>query len=117
MMVDDDDVHTARARLAERLNAGGAAIDGHQQRGAALGQRPHGFDIRAIALKQPIGNVDERLDAAEAKKPRQQRRRGGAVDIVIAENRDGFVAHDGIGKPLRRFRHAGEHVRIGHRRA
>ncbi len=114
MVIDDDDVHAERARLAQRLNAGGAAIDGHQQRGAALRERAHGFDIRAIALEQAIGNVDDGIDAAEAQVARQQRRRGRAVHIVVAENRDEFVADDGVSQAFRRLRHAGEHMRIGH---
>ena len=102
-------------RFGKRLDAGGAAIDGDQERRAARGERAHRLDIRAVAFEQPVGNVDERLDAAMAQKPRQQRRRGRAVDVVIAEDRDRLAAHDGVGKPLRRFLHAGEHVRIGHR--
>ncbi len=115
MMVDDDDVHAAGARFVKRLDAGGAAIDGDKEGRAALGQRAHRLDIRAVAFKQPVGNMDQRLDAAMAQIPRQQRRGGSTVDVVIAEDRGCLTAHDGIGKPRRRFLHAGEHVRIGHR--
>ena len=104
-----------RARFAQRLDAGGAAIDGDQQRRPALGERAHRLDIRAIAFEQPVGNVDQRLDAALAQKARQQRRRCRAIDVVVAEDRDALAAHDGVGEARRRLRHAGEHVRVGHR--
>ena len=45
----------------------------------------------------------------------KQRRRGRAIDIVVAEDRDRLAAHDGVGEARRRLLHAGEHVRIGHR--
>ena len=51
MMIDDDHVDAQRARLGERLDAGGAAIDRHQERGAARRQRPHRFDVRARSLR------------------------------------------------------------------
>ena len=86
-----------------------------EQRRAALGERAHRLDIRAVAFEQAVGNVDDRLDAAVAQKARQQRRRGRAVDVVIAENRDALAAHDGVGDARGRLRHGGEHVRIGHR--
>ena len=99
----------------KRLDAGGAAIDGHQQRRAARGQRPHRLDIRAVAFEQPIGNVDDRLDAAVPQKPRQHGGGCRAVHIVVAENRDALAARHGIGDARRRLRHGGEHIRIGHR--
>ena len=115
MMIDDDDVHAERFGFAQRLDAGGAAIDGHQQRRAARGERPHRLDIRAVAFEQPVGNVDDRLDAA---KPQEARQHGGgcrAVDVVVAENRDALAARDSIGDARCRLRHGGEHIRIGHR--
>ncbi len=64
MVIDDHDIESPRFRLGEWRDAGCAAIDANEQRRAALGQRAHGFDIRSIAFKQPVGNVDNRLDAA-----------------------------------------------------
>ena len=88
MVIDDDDIEAELLGLGQRLDTGGAAIDADQKRRAALGERAHRFDIRAIAFEQPVGNVDDRIDAAMAQIARQQRRRGRAVDVVIAEDGD-----------------------------
>ena len=115
MMVDDDHIHAACFCFAQGLDTGGAAIDGHQKRRAARGQRAHRLDIRAIAFEQPVGNVNQRLDTAG---PQEARQHGGgrcAVDVVVAENRDALAARHGIGDARGRFRHGGEHIRIGHR--
>ena len=101
-------------RFRQRLDTGGAAIDGHQERRAARGERSHRFDIRPIAFEQPIRNMDERLEAGMPEKARQQRRRSGTVDIVIAEDRDRLAAHDGVGDPAGGLAHSRKHMRIGH---
>jgi len=52
-----------------------------------------------------------------AQVPCQQRRRGRAVDIVVAEDRDLFSPCRGIRDTLRRGFHLGHGVRIGHQLA
>ena len=88
VMVDHDDRHAETFCFGERLDAGGAAIDGDEQRGALCGQRTHGFRVGPVALEDAVGNVDQRIKPAMAQMPGQQRRRGRAVDIVVAEDRD-----------------------------
>ena len=107
MMVDDDDVHAERLRFAQRLDAGGAAIDGHQQRRAARGEVPHRLDIRAVAFEQAVGNVNDRFDAAKPQEPRQYGGGCRAVDIVVTENRDALAAkswHRRCARPLPAWR-------------
>ena len=70
----------------------GAAIDRHQERRAARGERAHSLDIRAVALEQAVGDVDQRLDAGLAQEAREHRRGRCAVDVVVAEYRDGLAA-------------------------
>ena len=89
-------------RLGQRLDAGRAAIDRDQQRRAALGERADRLDVRAVALEHAVGNVDHRIEAAVAQKARQQRGRGRAVDVVVAEDRDALAAHDRVGDARRR---------------
>jgi hypothetical protein len=113
-MVDDHHVDTELFRLLQRLDAGRAAINTDQEGGAALRQRPHRFHVRAIAFKQAVGNMNKRVEAALPQIACQHRRRCCAVDVVIAENRDTLAAGHGIGDPLRRRLHGGEHQRIGH---
>ncbi len=62
-------------RLGERIVAGGPAIDRHQQRRAAAGERADGLDIRAIAFENPVGNVDERRQPAMAQESARASRR------------------------------------------
>ena len=114
MVIDHDDGHAELLRFGQRLQTGGAAIDRHQQRRALARQRPHRFGVGAIALEQPVGNMDQRIEPAMAQMPGQQRRRGRAVDVVIAKDRNFFAAHGRIRDALRRRLHLRHGVGIGH---
>ena len=116
VMVDDDGLHAEPRGLGERVMAGGAAIDRDEQRRATLGERTHGFDVGPIALEQAVGNVDERREPTVAQEARQRRRRGRAVDIIVAEDRDLFAALDRVRDARRRSRHAGKRIGIWHQR-
>ena len=52
--------------------AGGAAVDGDQQRRAAAGERAHRLDVGAVAFEHAVGDMDQRLEAAVAQEARQQ---------------------------------------------
>ncbi len=54
-------------------------------------------------------------EAALAQIARQKRGRGGAIDVVVAENGDAFAARHRVGDAFRRLLHGGQHMRIGHR--
>ena len=114
VVIDDDRLEPEPLRLGERVRAGGAAIDGHEKARAFLRERPHRLDVGPIALEQPVGNVDLGLAPGVPEKPREQRRRRGAVHVVIAEDRDALAADDGVGDARRRDLHAGDHVRVRH---
>ena len=104
MMIDDHGIDAQRSRFRERLDAGGAAIDGYQERSAACRERANRIDVRTVALEQPVGNVDQRLDTGLAQEARQERGRGCAIDVVVAEDRDGFAAHRSRRQSARRPR-------------
>ena len=114
VMVDDDHGHAELARLRQRLEAGGAAIDGHQQRRALGCETAHRLDIGPVAFEDAVGNVDQRIEPAMAQMPGQQRRRGGAVDVVIAEDRDLLTACGRVRNAPRRRFHLRHGVGIGH---
>ena len=114
MMIEDHDIHAERTRFQQRHIAGGAAIDRDQQRHVFFGKAFDRVDIRAVALKDAIRNMHDRIKAALPQIAGEQRRRGGAIDIIIAEDRDLFTAHDRIGDPRAGRRHVGQHRRIGH---
>lgn len=88
MMIDHHHGHAKAPGFRERLDAGGAAIDGDEQRRALCRQPANGLDVGAVALENAIGNVDQRIESAMPQVPGQQRGRGGAVDVVVAEDRD-----------------------------
>ncbi len=114
MMIDDDGGETQSQGFRQRLVAGGAAIDGDQERGARGMERADRLDIGAVAFEHPIRNMNDRIEAAMAQEPRQHRRRAGAVNIIVAENRDLLAARDSLGQARGGRRHVGEHARIGH---
>ena len=87
-----DDVEAEPPRLGERLDAGGAAIDGDEQLRAAPGERADRLDVGAVAFEDAVRDMHDRLGAAEPQEARQQRRGGGAVDVVVAEDRDLLAA-------------------------
>ena len=74
MMIDGHHIETQRLGLHQRLDAGGAAIDGDQELRALFGKRADRFGVRPIAFEQPVGNVDERLEPAMAQEFCQHRR-------------------------------------------
>ena len=57
----------------------------------SLTKRLDGGGVRAIAFKQTIGDVDPRRHFVVRQKSLQKRRRAGAVDVVIAEDRNGLL--------------------------
>ena len=100
MMVDHHHVEAELARLRERLEARGPAIDGDEQSGALLGERADRFGVRAVALEQPVGDMDHRRQAAMAQEAREQCRRCRAIDVVVAEDRDRLAVLDRVGEAL-----------------
>ena len=117
VMVDDDDRHAKLPRFRQRLDTGGAAIDGDEQRGALSSQRAHRLDVGAIALEDAVGDVDQGIEPAMAQMPGQQRRRGRTVDVVIAEDRDLLGARGRIRNAPRRRLHRRHGMGIGHQLA
>ena len=114
VVIEHDHVHAKPARLGQRLDAGGAAIDGNQQRRAAAGERADRLDVGTVAFENPVGDMHDRLAAADPHEARQQRRRGRAIDVIVAEDRDLLAAQHRVRQPLRRLLHRGDGVRVGH---
>ena len=96
MMIEDHNVEAELLGFYERCVAGCPAIDGDQKLGAAFGKGADGVDVRPVALEDPVGNMHDRIEPAVAQIARQQRRGGGAVDVVIAEYRYAFAVDNGM---------------------
>ena len=108
VMVDHHYVHPEALRLRQRLDAGGATIDRDQERRAFVRKAAHGFDVRAIAFEDAVRNMDQRIETRVAQMPGQQRRRGGAIHVIVAENRNLLTARRRICDPL------GGHFHVRH---
>ena len=76
------------------LDGGDAAVNGDDELRALLVERADGELVQPIALLQPAGDVGDAAvePALPAEKVRQQRGRGDAVHIVVAEHDDLLAA-------------------------
>lgn len=117
VVVDDDHVDCRVAGGVERVECLRAAIDRDDQRGAFAGEADECFARRAIAFEQAVGDVGAGFDAEIAQDEHHQRGGGGAVDVVIAEDRDLFAGLHGVGEALGGAVHVAEDRRVGHERA
>ena len=114
MMIDHHRVEAELLGFTERFQAGGAAIDGHQQLDAALGEGADRVDVRPVAFENPVGNMHQRIEPAVAQIAREQRRRSGAVHVVVAEDGDALLARDRPRQPRGGSRHVGQPLRVRH---
>src|SRR5690606_25859720 len=58
MMVDDHDIEIMPTRRLDGLEAGGAAVDGDEQRMAGLSKAAHRLRVRPVSFEDAIGNID-----------------------------------------------------------
>ena len=75
-------------------------------------RRSKADDVRAVALAQAIRHVDPRSAPDSGEEPRQQRRRGRAVDVVVAEDGDRLAVAHGANEPLHRGVHIAQMGRV-----
>ncbi len=78
------------------------------------GEGGHRLDVGAVAFGHAVGDVDERLAAASPEIFADERRRAGAVDVVVAEDRDLFAALDRDAQARGRGLHVGQDEGVGH---
>ena len=76
-----------------------------------------GLDIRPIAFKNPVRNVNHGIEPMSAEKTAHQGRRTRTIDIVIAKNRDLFTFADSLCKTGRAHLHILQEGGIGQHRA
>ena len=107
MVIDHHRVEAELLCLAQRLHAGRAAIDGDQQLDAALGEGADRLDVRPVALENPVGNMHQRIEPAMPQIAREQRRSGGTIDVIIAEDSDALLARHRLREARGRRLHVG----------
>ena len=113
VVIEHDRVQAAVAGRFHRVMGGRAAIDGDEQAGAPFPQGADAGGGRAVAFGQPVRHVKKRLALHPMQEPEQQRRRTGAIDIVIAEDGDGLASLHRLGKPQRGALHMRKRTGIG----
>ena len=113
VVVADDDVEAGLGRRLQRREGLGAAIDGDDQIGARSLERDQRIAGRAVALHQPVGDVGAGIETEPAQQQDQQGGAGRAVDVIVAEDGDRFLAFDGVGEPRCGLVHVLEDGRIG----
>jgi hypothetical protein len=114
MVVENDDVEPEPCGLLERLEADRPAIDGDDEIGPLRLKLPHRFDIGAVALADPIGDVDERLAPDFLEIFAEQGRRTGAVDVVVAEDGDALAMLERVCEPRGGGLHVDHLARVRH---
>ena len=117
MVVHDHNVDAAFCRNFKRFETGRSAVHRDDQARAVIDERGNGFGVRPIAFGDAVGDVDARLQPVAGQEAVKQRRRGGAIDVIVAENRDALACGDGARQPLRRLVHIGQRRWIGAQRA
>jgi hypothetical protein len=114
VVIENDGIEAEALGFGQGLNARGPAIDRDEDVGALLLQRPDGVDIRAVTLRDTVGDVDGIVQPAGAKILGEERCAAGPIDVIIPEDRYLLVAHHRIAQPGGRSLHIGEPVRIRH---
>ncbi len=111
-MVGDDQIDRQFARAARRLDAPDAAIDGNHQR-HAIGMQPvEGLGLQTVPVFQPVGKKVHDVGAEHFERAAKDDRRGDAVAIVVAVNRDALVPLNRGEDPLHRRSHIREQPRV-----
>jgi len=99
--------------LGQSIKGHRATVDRHHQAGALLAQPDQRLARGAIALKQAVRDVMPRFMPQHPQQADQQGRAGCAIDVVIAVDRDLFLAFDRIGEARGGHVHVAEDGWVG----
>ena len=88
VVVGHHDVHAGGAGGGHLVHGGDRAVGGQEQARPALGQPLDGAHREAVAVLGPAGQEPVAVRAQRTQDPDQDRRRGHAVDVVVAVHRD-----------------------------
>ena len=116
MVVDHHHVEADLLGAGQGLVGRRAAVDRDHQFDTRLADAAERGRRRAIALGQAIGDIDGQFLALGAKPPDQLRGAGGAIDVIVSEDRHRAVGDQGVDKNLGGQIHVYETRRIGKQR-
>ena len=114
-MIDHDHLEATGGSEVERGERGRAAIEGHDQPAALRREPLQRLRVGAVALGQSVGHVDPREALDRAQIAGEQRHRGGAVDVVVAQQPDWLAGDHGVGQALDRAVEIEQMGRVGQR--
>src|SRR5687767_14300614 len=97
-MVNHQNVDLAVTRALQGGKAGRAAIDADDQAGAAVDQAVDRLRVGAVTLKNAVGDVDAGRAAERGEDAVEECRGGGAVHVVVAEDRHLPPGGDRVGE-------------------
>ena len=116
MVVDDDHFRAGGVGRGDGGLCGGAAVDGEDEARAIFDKAGKRLGARAVAFRQPIGNIGRGRLPMRAKKALDQSDRSRTVDIIVAEHGDRLSCPDGGCKALGRLLHVLQACRIRQQR-
>ena len=102
VMVGDDHVEPARARLGDLGDGRDAAVDGEHEPAALVGEPLERAAADAVALVEAARQVPVDVGAELAQQQHGERRRGDPVDVVVAVDADPPARGDRRADPLAR---------------
>ena len=117
VVVDHDHVEPGLGGVVERVEGADPAIDGDHDGHVLRREDAHGGAVRAVALAQAVGDVDRGRLGDGLEEAAEQRGRGGAVDIVVAEDGDRLSRLDRAGEPRDGRLHVAQVERVGQQAA
>ena len=91
MVVHHNHIEAGVGSVLERVEGADPAIHRDDHLHVLRGQHAHGGGVRAVALAQAVRDVDGRRMGDGLEETAEQRSRGRAVHVVVAEDRD-FLA-------------------------
>ena len=104
-MIGYDDVDSGLPRRLNRLVRGYAAVHGHDQLNALLGEGTDPLRVEAIPLLQTIRNVVDRIQPCMTQKVDQDGRAGQPVDVVVSIDENPFFLFDRLEESIHRPTH------------
>ena len=96
-MVSNQGVDAARAGGGDGFVAAGAVIDGEDEAGRAW-QRGESGEAEAVAVGAAVGDEPVHVGTELAQDAHGEGGGGGAIDVVVAVNEDGFAGGKGVVK-------------------
>ena len=116
VVVRDDHVDAELPRPRRLVHGRDAAVHRDDERHARGGKLFNRGGVHAVALRQPVGDIERAVRPAGAEIVRQHAGARDAVDVIVAVDRDLFALRDGAREPPHRLRHVRQQQRVAQQR-